>query len=863
MRILLTQLKALSLFTFIATTAFFGFSQTTINFNYTGGPQSWTVPNCVTSITFTIAGAQGGGSAGGLGATVTGTVTVSPGQTFTFSAGGMPSGTSGGYGGGGSGQSANNAGNASSGGGGASTISLGGSPIAVAGGGGGTGGGTTDAVGGSGGCGSGSAGNSPFGQGGGGATQSGPGAGGPPWISSGNYGSSGSMGQGGAGATDPCYNVAPGGGGGGGYYGGGGGGSDCFSGAPYGGGSGGGGSSLVPGGGGCNPGSNAGNGYISITFVGGLSAVASNTGAYCEGESVQLNSGGGTDYAWTGPNGFTSTAQNPSLGGATMAMAGVYQVVVTDVNCPETDTAWTTVVVNAMPTVNPITDQTVCHGDNTAAVNFSGVVSTAVYSWTNNNTTTGLAASGNGNIAPFVGTAIGSTGISTITVTPSTAYCTGTPEVFTITVLPSPTLTTSNDTTVCENGTAHLVATGAGGGGGPYTYHWDFTPSTAATQDVMPVVPTTYTVYVENSFGCISANETINVNLHPPLAGSISPYDTICPGYPTDIFADVSGGIGNPYNFVWSSGQSQNGPTHHQFSVNPPQTTLYTVTITDQCETTPLVMQTQVYVAPLPVPQYEILDPEQCEPAVFHIVNTTDPAMSQYNYWYIEPQQYYVNQDTIVTDTMMAGLYDMQMVVTSYLGCIDSVTFIDAIDVKPKPIANFKHSPNPVLMFNTQVLFTNYSILGYTYEWWFEEGYPSTSTAPANVSVKFPDGQTGTYDIRLVTTSELGCTDTMDYELIVFPEVLIYAPNTFTPDGDEFNQHWRVYMEGIDPYDFELLIYNRWGELLWESHDIEVGWDGTYGGEIVPTGTYTWIIRASDLLNDGKYTYNGHINLLR
>lgn len=274
-------------------------------------------------------------------------------------------------------------------------------------------------------------------------------------------------------------------------------------------------------------------------------------------------------------------------------------------------------------------------------------------------------------------------------------------------------------------------------------------------------------------------------------------------------------------------------------------------------------MQTQVYVAPLPVPQYEILDPEQCEPAVFHIVNTTDPAMSQYNYWYIEPQQYYVNQDTIVTDTMMAGLYDMQMVVTSYLGCIDSVTFIDAIDVKPKPIANFKHSPNPVLMFNTQVLFTNYSILGYTYEWWFEEGYPSTSTAPANVSVKFPDGQTGTYDIRLVTTSELGCTDTMDYELIVFPEVLIYAPNTFTPDGDEFNQHWRVYMEGIDPYDFELLIYNRWGELLWESHDIEVGWDGTYGGEIVPTGTYTWIIRASDLLNDGKYTYNGHINLLR
>ena len=103
----------------------------------------------------------------------------------------------------------------------------------------------------------------------------------------------------------------------------------------------------------------------------------------------------------------------------------------------------------------------------------------------------------------------------------------------------------------------------------------------------------------------------------------------------------------------------------------------------------------------------------------------------------------------------------------------------------------------------------------------------------------------------------------MDYELIVFPEVLIYAPNTFTPDGDEFNQGWRVFMEGVDVYDFELLIFNRWGETIWESHDMTVPWDGTYNGKIVPEGTYQWVIRASDLLNDNKYVYDGHINLLK
>jgi gliding motility-associated-like protein len=70
-------------------------------------------------------------------------------------------------------------------------------------------------------------------------------------------------------------------------------------------------------------------------------------------------------------------------------------------------------------------------------------------------------------------------------------------------------------------------------------------------------------------------------------------------------------------------------------------------------------------------------------------------------------------------------------------------------------------------------------------------------------------------------------------------------------------------MEGVDVYDFELLIFNRWGETIWESHDITARWDGTYGGKIVQQGTYTWVIRAKDLINDGKYEFNGFINILK
>lgn len=425
---------------------------------------------------------------------------------------------------------------------------------------------------------------------------------------------------------------------------------------------------------------------------------------------------------------------------------------------------------------------------------------------------------------------------------------------------PAVTIAINNDSTICQNGTGALNASATGGTS--YLFHWDHTVDTDNNQLVYPIGSTTYTVFAENQNGCLSAPISIDITVLPALSGSITPWDTVCPTYSTDITANVAGGIGMPYNFVWGHGPTQLGPNSHNITVTPVVTTTYTVTITDQCESTPLVLATDIRVAPLPVPAYTVLDPEQCEPAIFHIVNTTDPTMSQYNYWLIYQNQQFVNQDTITTEEMWAGLYDMQMIITSFEGCVDSLTFTNALDVKPKPIADFRHSPNPVLMFNTDVLFTNYSWNGYTYQWSFEDGYPSTSTQ-TNVQVEFPDGVTGAYDIQLITTSELGCVDTMDYELIVFPEVLIYAPNTFTPDGDEFNQGWQVFMEGIDLYDFELLIYNRWGEMIWESHDISVPWDGTYNGEFVQAGTYQWIIRASDMLNDAHYVYDGHVNVLK
>ena len=247
------------------------------NFSYTGTPQYWTVPNCVTSINVTIAGAEGGGTYGGNGAVLTGTLNVIPGQQLEVNVGGAGFMLNGGWNGGGNGATANITSNISYGGGGASDIRIGpytlNDRLVVAGGGGGMGGGTTDEFGGHGGCNNGQDGTGTFGDPGDGGSQINGGNGGTGWAGwtgTGNAGFNGLLGIGGNGGNDQCFNMGPGGGGGGGYFGGGGGGADCYNSGPLGGGGGGGGSSFPIGPFTCAQGTNAGNGYVEIEYTFGV-----------------------------------------------------------------------------------------------------------------------------------------------------------------------------------------------------------------------------------------------------------------------------------------------------------------------------------------------------------------------------------------------------------------------------------------------------------------------------------------------------------------------------------------------------------------------------------------------------------------
>ena len=126
--------------------------------------------------------------------------------------------------------------------------------------------------------------------------------------------------------------------------------------------------------------------------------------------------------------------------------------------------------------------------------------------------------------------------------------------------------------------------------------------------------------------------------------------------------------------------------------------------------------------------------------------------------------------------------------------------------------------------------------------------------------------QPGTYNI-VIRRENVICYTEESYQVIVTqcPGILYWIPNSFTPDGNEFNQSWLpIITGGFDPFEYTCIIYDRWGEIIWETHSHLIGWDGkNLNGKDVQQGTYTWKILLKVPYMDKRKEYSGHLNLIR
>ena len=233
------------------------------------------------------------------------------------------------------------------------------------------------------------------------------------------------------------------------------------------------------------------------------------------------------------------------------------------------------------------------------------------------------------------------------------------------------------------------------------------------------------------------------------------------------------------------------------------------------------------------------------------ITNLTVNGVGPFSY------QWSNNVSTADNIGLIEGNYSV--IVTDIYGCqVTSPTI--KLTQTDKPIADFYWNPY-MPSVGSEVHFNNTSLNATSYSWNFGDGATSSEFEPNHI---YTDELIKQYTLFLVATSTSGCVDTAFYTIIMNDDLIYYVPNSFTPNSDQLNNVFQpIFTQGIDNYDFSLLIYNRWGEVVFESKDASKGWDGTYNGEVQLDGTYTWRISFKMSQTDEKKMAVGHLNLLK
>ena len=192
------------------------------------------------------------------------------------------------------------------------------------------------------------------------------------------------------------------------------------------------------------------------------------------------------------------------------------------------------------------------------------------------------------------------------------------------------------------------------------------------------------------------------------------------------------------------------------------------------------------------------------------------------------------------------------------------------IDVYPIPVADFTPNPNnkttaalPRFRFTNQSVVSNAlnsKIVSNYWDFGDLSQFLDTSTFQ-NPEFYYP-GDTGTFNVSLIVTTNYGCSDTVIKPVRINPDVIVYIPNAFSPDGSGplKNDKFRVVASGFLTY--QILIYNRWGERLFESTNIDDPWDGYYQSVLSQMDAYIYQVNVTSYNND-LYKYNGTVILLR
>jgi gliding motility-associated-like protein len=247
-----------------------------------------------------------------------------------------------------------------------------------------------------------------------------------------------------------------------------------------------------------------------------------------------------------------------------------------------------------------------------------------------------------------------------------------------------------------------------------------------------------------------------------------------------------------------------------------------------------------------PVPDKFNILPSQyigCTPVTINFNNLTEFIDDQYTVSWDFGDGTYSNNTSPSHLYEEPGEYSIKVKVQSPTGCELSTEYTDLLIIKKGPKANFTVQPEKVSIINPAISLINSSSGGNYHFWEFGTGDISYEFEP-----KYVYTDTGLYKITYILTSANNCTDTLTKYVDVSPDVLMFYPNAFTPNGDGTNDEFFgkgsfiKYMQG-----FNLSIFDRWGGLVFDTDDPLEYWNGRKfnSGDVLPQGVYVYIYAYS------------------
>ena len=563
-----------------------------------------------------------------------------------------------------------------------------------------------------------------------------------------------------------------------------------------------------------------------------------------DGEIMISISGGTPGYSYSWSNGDT-TANIINL------QSGPHTVIVTDTNnCSINQIVVVTEPAVLSASISLFSDEN-CIGSNdgSASVTHTGGTAPYTYSWNTTPPQTGITAT---NLVP---------GSYTVIVTDTN----GCLDSVSVTIgSPTPVITIDiPDTTICYGDNINLLSSASGGSGG-YIYFWDNNIGIANPANVAPTTTTMYIVNAIDQNGCVGTSDTVVVNVQSLFQSDVNVVvnSPICPGTNTLIFVTVNNPNTGPLTYSWNNGL---GTTAGAFQIIPTQPTTYIVTVSNQCG---VIITDSASVEFKPLPDVSFIgNGIGCAPVVVSFTDFSTTSVDSIISWFWD----FGDGGTSTTQNPTysynsSGTFNVTLTVTTDEGCVNDTTIISAVTTYLDPIANFTAD---LLITDLQfptITFTDLSVGGVSITWDFGDGDTSSVSNPVHT---YQD--TGTYVVTITVTNQYGCTGVYQLEIVINPYYTFDIPNAFTPNpngpsGGQYditsllNDVFYPFTEFVDEY--RLMIFNRWGELIFESSDIKIGWDGYLNGTMLQQDVYVWKIQIT-YFDGKKLTKAGDVTLVR